>query len=230
MSDGIYIGMAGATAREAQLEAVADDLANAQTPGYKAARPAFSTVLAQAGADRAFPQANGGGRDLRPGPTQPTGNPLDVVPGGDLFLAVRGDHGTAYTRDGRLSIDANGVLRAAGLPVLGENGEELAAPPGVAPSIGADGTVSAAGAIVGRLGLFSLSGRVETLGPSLLRAADATPAEGKVQTGEVELGNHEPLDAAVEMISAQRHFEASMQAIDTYRKLADRSSELGRVR
>jgi len=230
MSDGIYIGMAGATAREAQLDSIADDLANVQTPGFKAQRPVFATVLAQAGGMRAFPVAQAAGSDLRAGPTQPTGNPLDVVPEGRHFLAVQAGGGVAYTRDGRLSVDAGGLLSAAGFPVLSAAREPIEVPAGTTPQIAADGTVSAGGISLGKLGFFSLDGEVNRLGPSLFGAPDAQAKEGRVQVGSVELGNHKALDAAVDLVSAQRHFEASMQAIDTYRKLSDRANELGRVR
>ncbi|HUJ26258.1 MAG TPA: flagellar hook basal-body protein [Myxococcales bacterium] len=230
MSDGIYIGMAGATAREAQLDSIADDLANAQTPGFKAERPVFASVLAQADATRAFPVALAAGTDLRPGPSQPTGNPLDVVPDGARFLAVQSDAGIAYTRDGRLSVDNDGLLRAAGFPVLTASGEPIEVPPGAAPQIAADGTVTANGTTLGKLGLFELQGQVDRLGPSLFQAPDAIAQDGRVQTGAVEMSNHKALDAAVDLVSAQRHFEASMQAIDTYRKLTDRANQLGQVR
>jgi flagellar basal-body rod protein FlgF len=233
MSDGIYIGMAGATAREAQLDAIADDLANAQTPGFKGQRPVFAAVLAQQGASRAFPVAAGVGSDLRPGPAQITGNPLDVMPGGELFLGVRTETGAAYTRDGRLSVDAQGILRTAGLPVLSAGGDPIVVPAGSVPQISANGAVTADGVEVARLGLFELQGEVGRAGPSLFLPGStgaANPVEGSLQVGSVELGNHRALDAAVELVATQRHFDAAMQAIDTYKRLGDRANELGRVR
>jgi flagellar basal-body rod protein FlgF len=54
--------------------------------------------------------------------------------------------------------------------------------------------------------------------------------DGRLRVGEVELGNASALESAVAMIAAQRSFEASMQAIQTYRRLDERSVEVGRVR
>jgi flagellar basal-body rod protein FlgF len=48
--------------------------------------------------------------------------------------------------------------------------------------------------------------------------------------GEVELGNAGALEATVQLISAQRQFDASMQALQTYRSLDQRSNEIGRIR
>lgn len=234
MADGLYVSMAGATARERQLEALADDLANAQTPGFKASRPAFASVLAEVGGQRVFPAATGVGSDLRAGPTAQTGNPLDVVPGGSAFLSVQGPSGgLAFTRNGRLSLDANGILQTSGRPVLTAEGGTVAVPQGSTLQIGNEGAVLIDGLQVAQLGLFQLQGRSERVGPSLLApgtGGSATPVAATVETGAVELGNHSALSATVELVSAQRHFDASMQALETYRKLGDRSSELGRVR
>jgi flagellar basal-body rod protein FlgF len=87
--------------------------------------------------------------------------------------------------------------------------------------------------VVGELALYQLAGPVERAGHSLLRpgrGGRAEPVTGKVRTGEVELGNAGPLEGMVQLISAQRHFDASMQALQTYRSMDGRSSEIGRVK
>jgi flagellar basal-body rod protein FlgF len=236
MGDGIYVTMCGAAARMAHLDAISDNLANAQTPGFKAARPAFETFLPASGArDKAFPAAVATGFDLSPGPTSPTGNPLDVVPDDGAFLSVSlGGDRVAYTRDGRMTVDGDGRLTIGGRPVLDAGGGEIHLPPGTAPEIGADGTVRAGGVAVGQLGVFSLHGNVDRVGPALLAPGDGGQAEAvdrpRLRTGEVELGNSSPLEATVDLIAAQRHFDASMQALQTYRRMDERSTEVGRVR
>jgi flagellar basal-body rod protein FlgF len=235
VADGIYVSMAGATARERQLEAIADDLANAQTPGFKSTRPVFRTVLAEQNGVRAFPAAAGSGADLRAGATSNTGNPLDVLPDEGHFLAVRTrDGGVAYTRDGRLQVDPRGTLRAADLPVLTTDGREVAIARDSKLEIGGGGELVVNGEPIGRLGQVRLDGQAKKIGPSLLQplpgSGQAVQVEGRVQSGAVELGNRTALDSMVDMVSAQRHFDASMQALDAYRKMGDRSSEIGKVR
>ena len=69
MADGIYVSMCGAVARTEQLDAIADNLANAATPGFKASRPAFESFLPPGAAptsDKHYPAAVGAGFDLRP--------------------------------------------------------------------------------------------------------------------------------------------------------------------
>jgi flagellar basal-body rod protein FlgF len=51
-----------------------------------------------------------------------------------------------------------------------------------------------------------------------------------VRTGEMERGNTPALEAMVQLISAQRSFDASMQALQTYRSMDGRSGDLGRLR
>ncbi|HVP63110.1 MAG TPA: flagellar hook basal-body protein [Myxococcaceae bacterium] len=234
MADGLYLAMAGATARSAQLDSIADNLANAETPGFKAARPAFQSFLAPSGApEEQYVAAIATGIDLRPGPTSTTGNALDVLPEDGGYLVVQTGSGVAFTRNGRLALDASGVLTAAGAPVLSLTGKPFVVPPGAKVSIAPDGTVFAAGQPMDRLGMFRLEGAVDRLGTSLLAPNEngrAVAVESRVRTGEIELGNAGPLESTVQMISAQRHFDAAMQALQTYKTMDDRTTDLGKVR
>jgi flagellar basal-body rod protein FlgF len=100
--------------------------------------------------------------------------------------------------------------------------------------IDADGTVRAGGTAMAQLAVYELSGPADRVGASLLapgQGGTARPvASGRVRTGELELGNASPLEGMVQLISAQRHFDASMQALQTYRSLDQHASETGRVR
>lgn len=235
MADGLYVTMCGAAARTEQLDAVADNLANAQTPGFKASRPAFEAFLARSGAgDKAYPAPVATNLDLRPGPTSRTDNPLDVVPEDGAFLSVALPGGApGFTRDGRLAVDGSGTLVQNGHPVLDVNGAPIRLPPGATARLDRDGTVQADGNPVGRIGLFHLAGPVDRLGPSIVTPGAGGRAEASdatVRTGELELGNAAPLEGMVQLIAAQRHFDASMQALQTYRSMDGRSADLGRVR
>jgi flagellar basal-body rod protein FlgF len=234
MSSGIYISMAGASARTVQLDSIADNLANAQTPGYKGERAMFSTVLAEANAATGYVIPTGHGTDLRQGPVIATGNALDVLPENNAFLAVQGKNGeTGYTRDGRLSIDGEGMLKTAGLPVLSINGDPIHVPHDAQVSLGGNGSVIVNGQEIDRLAMFQLQGNADRLGPSVVvpsGGGTVTAVESKLQIGSIEAGNHTAIDSAVDMISAQRSFDASMQAVQTYKHLGDSSNELGRVR
>jgi flagellar basal body rod protein FlgG len=55
-------------------------------------------------------------------------------------------------------------------------------------------------------------------------------SDGTLRVGELELGNVSALDSTVQMINAQRQFDMAMQAIQTYRKLDDRATQVGLVK
>jgi flagellar basal-body rod protein FlgF len=235
MADGLYVSMCGAVTRAEQLEAIADNLANAQTPGFKASRPAFESFLAPGAAqDKQYPAAVATGLDLRPGPTSRTDNPLDVVPDGGAFLTVRTAGGAiAFTRDGRLTLDAARRLVSDGRLVLGRDGHAIEIPPDLAPRVDPHGVVFAGDHEIGELALARLEGPVDRLGSTLVapgRGGRALAVSAGVRTGELEMGNSSALDAAIQMVSAQRAYDASMQAIQTYRQLDQRAVEVARVK
>lgn len=239
MADGIYVSMCGAVARTEQLDAIADNLANAATPGFKASRPAFEAFLpsgAGTASDKQYPAAVASGFDLRPGMVQRTDNPLDVLPGDGMFLTVQTAAGTpAYTRDGRLTLDPERRLVIDGRPVLSADGQPITLPPTGTPRVNGDGTVWVGDQQAGELGLARLQGPIDRVGPALLVPAEGGRAEpvqdGRtVHPGEIELGNAPAVESMVQMISAQRAYDASMQAIQTYNQLNQRAVEVVRVK
>lgn len=235
MADGIYVGMSAAAARSEQLDSIADNLANATTPGFTAGRPGFEAFLpASLAPDKAYTAAVGRGTDLAAGTTSLTGNPLDVAPRDGAFLAVeRADGSRAYTRDGRLTVAHDGRLQINGGLALSTSGGPITVPPDAVTSIDAQGRVLSNGEVVDQLGLFALSGGMDRLGAALLMPSAnglATPVDAGVQTGALIASNAKPLDAAVQMVGAQRHYDTSMQAIQTYRRLDERANEVGKVR
>jgi flagellar basal-body rod protein FlgF len=236
MADGIYVSMNGAAARMAQLESVSDNLANAQTPGFKAVRPSFEAFLAKADShdsSRVYAAAVSTRVDLSPGAVVQTGNPLDVLPTGKSFIGVSTSTGVALTRNGHLEVRADGTLTAAGRPVVDRDGNVINTPAGSTVRIEPSGSVFANNTKVAELGLFEVNGPVDRIGPSLLSAQDqksVVPSNDTLRLGEIETGNSSPLEAAVQLVAAQRHFETSMQALQTYKKLDERVAEVGRTR
>jgi flagellar hook-basal body protein len=109
----VYLSMSGAKASLQRQEVLANNLANASTPGFRAEMAAFRAVPVQGdgASTRAFALETTIGHDERPGAVQTTGRDLDVAPAGRTWLAVQGLDGTeAYTRAGALQVDAEGQL------------------------------------------------------------------------------------------------------------------------
>src|SRR6188768_2561664 len=122
----IYTAMTGAKHTLGQQAAMSNNLANANTTGFRSetsvlrAVPVFSEALAT----RAFVVDSSAGADFRPGTVQQTGRDLDVAVEGRGWIAVRLEDGSeAYTRNGSLHVSANGVLQTRdGLNIQGEGG------------------------------------------------------------------------------------------------------------
>lgn len=234
MADGIYVGMSGAVARAEQLDAIADNLANAQTPGFKAARPAFETFLPQNPSDLAFTAAVHTGIDMRPGATSHTGNPLDLTPEDGAFFAVRTPEGqNAFTRAGHVTVDSANRLVTGDHLLLNATGNPITVPRDTRITVSAAGDVMSNEQAVDQLARVKLEGPLRRMGPTLIvpeAGGRAVGVTSGVRSGELELGNANALEATVQLVNAQRNYETSMQAIQTYRRLDDRVTDLGRVR
>ena len=236
MADGIYVGMSAAIGRAAQLDAIADNLANIESPGFKGVRPAFSSFLPPGGpTDKVMSGAVATTIDMRPGTTQTTDSLTDVIPDGDTMLAVQMPGGKiAYTRNGHIETGPDGVLQVAGLPVLDTSGEAILVPEASEVTIESTGEVKAGTQVVGNLSLWSSQGPMDRVGASLMMPSAGTQmnqvTDGSVRVGELELGNVTALESTVQMIGAQRNYELAMQAIQTYRQLDQRIVDVGRVR
>lgn len=236
MADGIYVSMNGATARMAQLDSISDNLANINTPGFKASRPAFEAFLAKA-ANSNSPQVHTAAvqtnLDLSNGAVVHSGDPMDVMPSGKGFLAVKMSDGLAFTRNGRVQIDESGTLKVNGQPLVDVDGLPITAPPQTAVRVEPNGTVYANNNRIAQLGIFELHGSIDRVSPTLLRPQSpeaVTPSSDTLKLGQFEVGNSSALEAAVQMVSAQRNFDTSMQALQTYRKLDEKAVEIGRIR
>jgi flagellar basal-body rod protein FlgF len=113
-----YILISRLALQERSTQASAHNIANADTPGFRALRPVFGQVMVgvrgQGGlpgdGSMSFPQDRATWRDMSQGSLQTTGNKLDVAIDGEGFFAVETPKGERYTRAGRFSIGANGRL------------------------------------------------------------------------------------------------------------------------
>lgn len=127
MFRSLHVAATGMTAQETKLDSIANNLANANTTGFKKQDAEFEDLLYQ---NLRAPQTNAAGgtgpvgaqvgsgarvvatsRDFSQGAIQQTNNPLDVAIEGNGFLAVQRREGEiAYTRAGTLKVDAQGKL------------------------------------------------------------------------------------------------------------------------
>ncbi len=228
MANGVYIPMSGAMAAEKRLEVVANNVANANTPGFRQQRVAFQSFLVDTEsskpAEKGFVGVGEGRVDLTAGAIQTTGNPLDVALDGPGFFMVQGEGGTMLTRNGALRMQADGTLvDGGGLPVLGTNRAPIRLrPDGGQPSVGADGSVSQNGTTIATLGVVTVDpARLQPVGDMHMRAApqDLVPAKTSVIAGALESSNVNPVRGLVELVQLTQDFQTQNRVMTEYRKL-----------
>jgi flagellar basal-body rod protein FlgG len=232
MLEGLHSAAAGMAAQQQRLDAVANDLANANTTGYKHQRVGFrDLVYDQTGRSSAQGVRTGSGaaavdagRAFSQGTLQRTDRTLDVAIQGEGFLRVRLPDGRdALTRDGGLHIDGNrrlttstGALVQPAVTVPEGVGEDQV-------SIGPDGTVLAAGNRIGRLDVVTVRSEAGLLSvgnnafvtTAASGAAIAAPRATTLTQGALESSNTDMAEAMVSMIESQRAYQLTSKAIST---------------
>lgn len=223
----IYLTMAGAKANMQRQDVLANNLANASTPGFRAELSAFRSVpvLGDGASTRVYAIESTPGYNAEPGPIATTGRSLDVAMKGDAWLAVQSGAGTeAYTRNGALDVDSEGQLvTRGGLPVQGDGGP-ITVPQNAQVMIGTDGTVSATqqGArpqVIGRLKLVTPEAPLQRGVDGLFRGGDGgdlpVDPNARVLNEALEGSNVSPVESMVSMIAAARQFEQQMKMLQT---------------
>jgi flagellar basal-body rod protein FlgF len=225
----IYTAMTGAKHILEQQATTSHNLANATTTGFRAQVDQFRAVPVQGAIlpTRAFVVDSTTGSDFRAGAIQHTGRELDVAVQGDGWIAVRAADGSeAYTRNGSLKMDENGLLQTRdGLTVMGDGGA-LSIPPGRNLAVARDGTISLVPDGSEATGLTSV-GRLKLVNPpaaelvrgddGLFRLKGGTPASADpnvmLVSGALESSNVNVVDEMVNMISLARQFDMQIKLL-----------------
>ena len=225
----IYTAMSGASHTLQQQAAVSQNLANTNTPGFRAQINSFRAVplVGEGLPTRTFVVDSNAGADFTEGVMEPTGRALDIAVNGQGWIAVQGKDGQeAYTRNGSLQVNQNGLLQTrSGLNVLGDAGP-ITVPPDTQVTIAQDGTISTV-AQGGQAGEAVVLGRIKLTNPpqkEMTRGEDALfhsskPAVAEagvtVVSGYLESSNVNAVEAMVNMISLARQFETQMKMLST---------------
>ncbi len=235
----IYTAMSGASHTLQQQAAVSQNLANTNTPGFRAAINTFRAVplVGEGLPTRSFVVDSTAGADFSSGVMESSGRPLDVAVNGQGWLAVQtADGKEAYTRNGSLQISPSGLLQTRnGLNVLGDAGP-ITFPPDAQVIIAQDGTIISTvqgneAEVVGRLKLTNPPQNTMVRGDDgLFRSKDGKPAEAdvnvSVMTGFLEGSNVNAVEAMVNMITLARQFETQMKMLTTADNNARQASKI----
>jgi flagellar basal-body rod protein FlgF len=235
----IYTAASGARGLLQRQDGLSNNLANANTPGFRADNVAFRAVPVRGdGAPtRVVSLEASAGFDAASGAIEQTGRNLDVAVLGAGYLAVQAPDGSeAYTRAGALQVNEQGTLMtSAGLPVNGAAGA-ITIPAGSTVTIARDGTVSAQDATgpaqtVGQLKLVNPPAadlRKGDDGLLRLEGGEEAPADATVRiaAGALEGSNVNVVEAMVGMIAAARQFDTQMKLLQTAEQNDQRASQL----
>jgi flagellar basal-body rod protein FlgF len=215
-------------AQQRAMDVIAGNIANADTPGYKATRVLFSDWLdRQDGADPppggntiAFTQDRATWREQAPGPIRRTGNPLDLAITNAGWFSVSTARGIRLTRDGRFGLMPDGtVADAAGDPLLDTTGNPVRiGATDTTLTITADGSLSSENGQIARIGIVQPADPMQLAaeGGTLFRA-DATTtnpvAQPKIVQGAIEGSNVQPITELTRMIDNEREFQFVTQMV-----------------
>jgi flagellar basal-body rod protein FlgF/flagellar basal-body rod protein FlgG len=230
MDSGYYAAMTGLVARTQALDLAATNLANTQTPGYRAEQEYFRSVLM--GPDANDSQLGhtvnnygliGGDRlNMSQGTLEQTGNPLDLAIEGEGFFQVQTPNGPRYTRDGGFHRNPQGqMVTASGDAVHSSTGQVIAIPPGEV-AIGANGVLSVDGGVVGTVGVFTFPAgtQLKAEGTNRYLAPDNIPPviskNAAIHEGAIENANQGVIPGTMNLMLVQREAEMMQRALTVF--------------
>ncbi len=242
----LYIASSGANQDLVATSLRANNLANAQTTGFKAQleQARSMPVYGEGLPTRVFAMTESPTNNYESGPMIQTGRDLDVAVQGDGWFAVQDAQGNeAYSRDGNFQLGADGVLEDVhGNVVMGDTGPIFLPVPLDNLNIAADGTISirpqgAPESVleeVGRLKLVKPEYRdMERGNDGLFRMQDGSIAQADetvaIRTGMLEGSNVNAIDEMVNMLSLQRHYELQVKMMKKADTLDTRGNMLLRI-
>ncbi len=243
LTQAMYAASAGAFKNQQKLDVLANNLANINTPGFKQDKLVFRVpVEAEMEGDShtdflqgpSAAMAHDALTDFSQGVLRNTENPLDMALDGTGFFCIQTPEGTHYTRNGRFTVNEDGVLATMdGNPVLGKGGEIKI--DGRDVSVDEEGKVSVDGNEVGSLKVVTVSqpDSLKKMGNTLFASGGSgeKEAEGvKIRQGYLESSNVNSIKVMTEMIDISRSYESYQKTIQFLNDATKKSiSEVGRL-
>ncbi len=238
MIDALYVAETGLRAGQVQIDTISNNMANLNTIGFKKGRADFSDLVASSrvnlkGVSRQYSLGNGTEvtrvrHEFASGDLKATENPLDIAIRGDGFLEVLLENGeVAYTRNGALRIDEDGYLGS----ISGHRFSDLIQIPPDAKTlqINENGIVKVQvddGELeLGEIQLvrFVNSQGLEPFGQGLYLSNDESGSAmysgagengvGVIQQGYLESSNVDLVKELVELVTAQRGYQACSHVV-----------------
>jgi len=242
---GLYTAASGALVAQSQADVIANNLANVNTSGFKRtllqvqSAPEIGLYRHQMDASgngrgvvsSAFVGALGMGAQVMDTPAvfeqgtlAQTGNPLDLAIQGNAFFAIQTPQGVRYTRDGQFSEDPTGrLVTMDGSPVLGTNGPVQLQQGAGAIQIDQNGQITQGGRLIDSIALVQFGNLTQVrpegdnrfIASNAALPARAAAGSSSIHQGFLEKSNANVVRSMVDLITAQRWFEANQKVIQT---------------
>lgn len=234
---GLWLSATGVMTSNHQVDVIANNLANAETSGFKRQLATFQERAPEAkedhqrAGDRFFDNV-GGGQLLSPssfdtsaGVLEDTGEPLDLAINGDGYFLVRDGNGQErLTRNGNFIADRDGnvvLATDAKVQLLGADRQPVKIDPAVSPDaiqVGKDGTISDGVQTFGRVGTFNIADEklLRPVGGTLLKApasVEITAVASQIEAKYLERSNVDPAVELTRLMEAQRMLDANANMI-----------------
>lgn len=226
------------TALQRHMEVLANNIANANTTGFKAQRMLLETqkVKPQFNDELNFVIDRATMRDTSTGPMVRTGNELDFALQGEGYFGIRTPQGIQYTRAGSFTLNSNGdVVTQEGYPVLSSDGQPLNVPPDATElALDASGRILTDIGEVGKLQIKVFKREQEMLeterGLYQTKEAGEDATDTRVVQGAIEQSNVRPVVEMTRVSEAVRAYQQTMALIQgEHDRLRSAIRTLGKV-
>lgn len=216
-----YVALSRQSGLMREMQVVANNIANLSTTGFRREGVVFAEHVARLDEGPSLSMATGNARvvDLTQAGLTETGGSFDFAIQGDGFFLIDTLAGQQLTRAGSFTpSDTGELVNPDGHRLLDAGGAPVFIPPGAGPvAMAADGTLSAGGSPLARVGLWQpvdpLSLQHQS-GTSFTAATVEPAAGGTVLQGFLEESNVDPVSEIARMITVQRAYELGQSFLD----------------
>jgi flagellar basal-body rod protein FlgF len=241
MLRGIYAAATGMVAQTKKIDGLGNNVANANTPGFKRDEVSFKAYNDQSLTDISNGKKIGNASfgvwddevntDVSQGALEQTNLKTDVAITSDGYFSVASTKGTEYTRNGNFNVDAQGYLSlTTGQRLIGQNGAIHVG--GDNFQVATDGTILQNGNAVDKIQLYSSPApqNISKQADGLFAIVGATTITGTLKQGYIENSNVDVTSEMTQLMSASRSFQSCQQSFKTMDQTTQQLNQIASLR